>query len=87
MLMNDDARHSMPGTKAGVGTVGLGVLAIVCCVSGPLIAGALGSGALVGVGVGAGVGVLAVVVAGTVIVLRFRRRRACESQGVESLEL
>lgn len=76
--MNHDPKQSAGGAKGGPAAVGLGVLAVLCCAGGPMIAGALGSVALGSV-LGVGAGVLAVVVVGTMIVLRSRNRRGCSA--------
>ncbi len=73
--MNEEPKGSATGPKAGLATAGLGVLAVVCCAGGPLIAGAFGSIAIGGI-LGVGAGVLAVVVVSALIVLRVRHRRA-----------
>jgi len=71
MLMNHTPQKSQNGSKAGLATAGVGVLAVVCCAGAPLIAGALG-GIAVGGLLGAGAGVLTVAVVGALIVGRIR---------------
>ena len=61
------------GSKAGLVTAGLGVLAVACCAGPPLIAGAPGSIAVGGL-LGAGAGVLTVAVVSVQIAGRIRHR-------------
>ncbi len=74
--MNHTPKKLQTGPKAGLATAGLGVLAVVCCAGGPLVAGALGSIAVGGV-LGVGAGVFTVVVVSALIVGRIRHRHAC----------
>ncbi len=74
--MNHPPRKLNTGPKAGLATVGLGVLAVVCCAGASLIVGALGSIAVGGV-LGVGVGALTAVVVSALIVGWIRHRHAC----------
>ena len=69
--MNHTPPKLQTGSKAGLATAGLGVLAVACCAGAPLIAGALGSIAVGGL-LGAGAGVLTVAVVSALIVGRIR---------------
>jgi hypothetical protein len=68
---NRDARSDATGFAA----VGLSVLAVACCASGPLLVAAVSSVALAAV-VGIGVGLIAIVALMTMAVVRVRRRSA-----------
>jgi len=75
MLMNHTPKKLPTGSKAGLASAGLVVLAVVCCAGAPLIAGALG-GVAVGGALGAGAGVLTVVGVSTLIAERLRHPHA-----------
>ncbi len=82
--MNHTPTKLPPGSKAGLATAGLGVLAVVCCAGAPLIAGALGSIAVGGM-LGVGAGALTVVVVSALIVGRIRHHHGhacavCDAQ-------
>ncbi len=74
--MNDKPEGSQNSPKMGLGALGIGAFAVVCCAGLPLVAGVLGGVALGSV-LGVGAGALAVIVVIVLVVARARRQRAC----------
>jgi len=70
-------RFNQPSGSGPLAVAGVAVLAVVCCAAFPLLAVALGSVALGSV-LGIGAGILAAVVLLTFVLVRARRRQACE---------
>lgn len=74
-----DRHRPESGTRGGLAAVGVAALMIGCCASAPLLVGLFsGIAATTLLGAGAAVaGALALTIAG-VLIVRSRRRRACE---------
>ncbi len=61
-------------SKTGLAALGIGALAIACCLAGPLVLGALG-GIAIGTVLGVTAGLLAAFLLIALVVLRSRRQR------------
>lgn len=66
--------------RGGPAAVGIAAFAVVCCAAFPLLA-ALAGGVALGTILGVGAGLVAAAVLVGLIVVRARRRRACQTLG------
>jgi hypothetical protein len=78
--MSNLRRANDPTPTTELGVIAVAVLAVACCVGGPLLV-ALASTVALGTVLGIGAGVLSLGVMSALVLLRARRRRAAVSSG------